>query len=343
MAQCIYESFQHVTTNPPGGPHPDLSVKWNVAFDVGPIGTAYGRLGRPGAQFYADTVLQYTFFGGNAGFVFGMAVNFQANSSNSFVRVYDDSGGNPLTFVYNNNQIYVYNYANTLIANVTSVPFTNTWYYLEAKIIPGASGTGTLIIKVNGVTAFTSTAVTTAPPLHANYISMGFYAAGRPAMWAVDLYINDLTGAEHNDFEGDCAVRVSFPNGAGASTQWTIAGSSPAGTNYQGVNEVQPDYDVTENSSNTVGQIDTFAMQVPSDISVVSGIQVLILARKNSSGSRSIAPVMYQGGTYYVGPTVSLPSSFAYIQWNLGHNPISGNPWTTSDLTSAQFGYKVIS
>jgi hypothetical protein len=347
MGNLIVESFGHVTRTGAGGLYPDLTAKWSYAFDLN-VGLAYGRLGRAGCNFYADAQLNLVLAGtgGANGLAAGFVVNFQGGNSNAFCAVFDPAGAQ-VSFVYNSsNQLVVYDTHGTAVITTNAMPFLNTFYYLEFKITPDPTGAGVITVWVDGVQVGTSTTAFTTSGTWTTFQKIGWFGVGRSySIYVGEIYINDLTGAHNNGQNGDSSVLVSFPNGAGASTNFTIAGSSPAATNWQGVNEVQPDYDVTENSSSNPGDIDLFTMTVPSGLVVVSAVQVCIYVRKNDSASRVIAPVMYQGGTTFVGTAfeLSVPSSFVYLRWTLNINPITGVAWTVSDISTSQFGYKVIS
>ncbi len=96
-----------------------------------------------------------------------------------------------------------------------------------------------------------------------------------------DLYVIDDQGSHNTSFLGDCRIETLFPNGAGASSQWT----PNSGTNYSRVNEVFTDQDTSYVSTAGVGNRDSYAMGDLSSLpATVFGVQVYANARPKPRG-----------------------------------------------------------
>jgi hypothetical protein len=133
-------------------------------------------------------------------------------------------------------------------------------------------------------------------------------------------------------------VELLLPSGAGAETQWTPS----AGSNYQNVDENPENGDTDYNKSNTVGQVDTYAMaNLVSVAGLIYGVQYLEYARKDNAGTRTIAPVARIGGADYLGSNVNLSDSYAYTREIKELSPATAAAWTISEINAMEFGVKV--
>jgi hypothetical protein len=113
---------------------------------------------------------------------------------------------------------------------------TGVWYCVEmtynaSTLALEARLDGIVFASGNGVTVNSS-----------NQVLFGTLSADATLdIYYDDAAVNDSTGAHQTSYPGPGAVTVAHPNNAGESTQWTKAGSSPAATNWQSVNEFPPD------------------------------------------------------------------------------------------------------
>lgn len=234
--------------------------------------------------------------------------------------------------------IVVYNSAGTLVGTGTAVLNSTTWAYIEVGCVCSAT-VGTITVKVNGLTDISVTGVNTGTLGVRKIVSCGDYW-NNGAYQRCDLYVCDGTGpAPTNTFLGDCVVETIYPTGAGAETQWTPS----AGANWQNVDETPPNDDTDYNKSNTVGQVDTFAMSNLATASgLIYGVQYLEYARKDNAGTRLIAPVARIGGTDYAGSDVALGSDYSYGREVKELSPATAAAWTISEINAMEYGIKVV-
>lgn len=229
----------------------------------------------------------------------------------------------------------------TLLATSSTALSTGTWYFLELKTVISDSS-GTLELRINGVTAATFTGDTkqssTLSTARSIRLGGGVYASTDYG-YIDDLYICDGTGTSNNDFLGDCRVDTLYPNGTGNTAQFTPTGSA---NNWENVKDVNPDSDATNNASATVGQIDSFAFgDLVNQSGNIFGAQTNFVARKDDAGTRTMRPVVRVNGTNYEGADIALGTSYLDYTQIIEQNPATASAWTTDALNGAEFGYKV--
>jgi len=225
----------------------------------------------------------------------------------------------------------------TLLGSLSADPFSdNIWYYLEVKILFDGS-VGTAELRVNG-NPWISLAGQNTGVSQCNQIMFGSGGSSDDSQRAGDLYICNDSGTVNNDFLGDSRVEVLLPSGAGAETQWDPL----AGANWENVADVSPDSDTTYNKSNTVGQVDTYAMSnLVSATGVIYGVQKMNYVRKDNAGSRSVAPVLRIGGTDHVGASTSIGDSYAYTREIEEVSPATLSAFTIAEVNAMEMGVQV--
>jgi hypothetical protein len=219
-------------------------------------------------------------------------------------------------------------------------------YYIELKVTVDPSA-GVVVIKVNESTKLNLTGQNTRATTNstANNFAIGkviSLGTNNPSITVDhdDLYICDTSGSVNNDFIGDVRVQAILPDGAGSTTQWTPNG---AGSNYQCVDESDPNDDTDYVSSANAGDVDTYSFSnVTPTTGTVAGVQWLGCARKDDAGVRTIAPAIRSGGTNYFGGNQNIGTSYTYYLEVLETNPDTTGAWTISEVNAAEFGQKVI-
>jgi hypothetical protein len=160
-----------------------------------------------------------------------------------------------------------------------------------------------------------------------------------------DLYLADLDAADPDDvsdFLGDGIVETIMPNAPGAAANWT----PNTGANWDATNErAAPDNDTTYVATTTPGTKDLYHFEDITPGAIVKAAHVCVMARKEDEGTSSIAPIVHQGTTDYLGPTQGVPSLVydRYITqpWDL--NPATGAKFTVAEINAGQFGVQKIS
>lgn len=255
-----------------------------------------------------------------------------------FVRFYDGATAQVYLAFDGSWKLTAYSGASSWATTFTYAP--STWIYAELRVDFGTGTSGRIVVKVNGQTVLDQASINTAPSGVARGNMVQYYQNGGNNQSASydDLYLCDGTGTANNDFLGDCRVETLLPSGAGAETQWTPS----AGANYTNVDEVPADGDTTYNKSNTVGQVDTYALpDLASVTGLIYGVQYLQSVRKDNAGTRLVAPVARIGGADYPGSDTGLGNSYVYTREIKEKSPATAAAWTISEINAMEYGVKV--
>jgi hypothetical protein len=154
-----------------------------------------------------------------------------------------------------------------------------------------------------------------------------------------DFWVCDDTGGVNDTFLGDCRVQCLFPDGAGASSGWTPL----SGTNFSNVDDSVPDNDTTYVSTGAAGTIDTYSMQnLAATTGSVKAVQTVIDARKDDSGTRTIAPVFHIGASDYVGSNQNIMTTYAMFLQVYQVSPATAIAWTVAEVNALNAGQKLV-
>ena len=207
--------------------------------------------------------------------------------------------------------------------------------YIEVKVLFSYSSSGYVQIRVNGAVALTLPAQQTlfaALPIVTGLILEG---QGGGGSYIDDFYLNDLTGAVNNDFEGAVRVYHMMPRADSAPLQWT---PSIAGPHYPMVNTVPIDPTKMVQDS-TVGDEDAYLYDagVITPTMQIKCVQHSVYARLDASGSGGVQSLV----NGHLGPLYGLSTGgHLYMsQWDV--NPATGLAWTPTDMGLIQAGPRV--
>ncbi len=228
----------------------------------------------------------------------------------------------------------------TVLATSTRSINTTQWSFVELKTLIANAG-GTAELKVNEVVWASFTGDTQNGGV-ANVSSVEF-KGGSSTQDFCDWYINDTSGAVNTDYWGDTRVMEVYPDGAGASTQFTIGGTTPAATNWQSVNGTNPNENVTFVESSTVGHKDLYAFTDLTGSPTIRAARLLVSARSDDGGARGLAGTCTSGATASNGTTLALTTSYVYAKALYETDPNTAAAWTVANLNAATFGQTIIS
>lgn len=142
-----------------------------------------------------------------------------------------------------------------------------------------------------------------------------------------------------DDQVGDQKITILSPTGPGTTTQFTNTGGS---ANWDSVDDTTQDGDTTFVSSNTVNQLDTYAMSDLASSSNILAVGAWICAKKTDAGTRQGQPQYRIGATNYSGASI-FPASgnYGFFQDNKLVSPASAIAWTPAEVNAMEFGVKV--
>lgn len=227
----------------------------------------------------------------------------------------------------------------TLATSAAGVIAASGYCYIEFKGTINDT-TGSYELRVNGANVLSATGVDTRDGGTGVITSVALMHAANNAYFD-DLYMCDGAGSTNNSFLGDVRVDAGLPNANGNSSQ--LLGSDGNSTNnYQLVDETPPNDDTDYVGSATVSQKDTYGfpnmLHSPANI---YGVQILINAKKDDAGLRSVCSVTRSGGSDTDGATQALSTSYQYFLEILETDPNTAAAWTQSGYNAAEFGAKV--
>lgn len=352
MALLFVDSFDHYQDGG-GGIAGDILKKWtsNLGLNGEHITIGGGRCGGNCLNIESSgRLIKGLTNTGTAtkGFV-GFAYNCNANLlGTGFLAARDVSGNRQwILWLNTDGSLSVLNGNN--VAQATSSPDTirlNGWYFVEIGWLSNAS-TGTATVKVNNVTVITATNIDTKGGASTTWTAFELAAGSNASNSYDDFYVCDDTddgkSPATNTFLGDVRVEYLRPATAGAHSDWTVVGG---GTHPNAVDKNYSSSLTTPSiQSQTVGNIDTNLYVAPSvSAGSVFGLQINILASKDVSGPRTIAPVWRDSGTDYIGTAVSpTQTSELYYSQMYQTNPGTGIRPTLAQVAADQYGVKVVS
>lgn len=238
-----------------------------------------------------------------------------------------------------NGAVALYRGTNLLTTSSPGIISINTWHYLEFKHRISDT-TGLITLRVDEVVqaTFAGDTKNAGTSLLTDRFSINNLTTQSRAI-VDDLYICDDTGATHNDFLGDLRVQTLMPVGPGSNTGLLPVGSS---ANWENVDETV--FNVTDyNYSVTPGAKDTYAMaNLASGTSQVLAVQVVDLASKTDSGSRSAKTVLRSGGTDYASAAKPLSATPQPLTEIYTTDPATSAAWTLANVDAIEAGIEVV-
>ena len=222
-----------------------------------------------------------------------------------------------------------------------------SWVYVEWKVAFAPGATGSVELRINGASDLivNSVQTTTSGNAWANKLNLAGsrnYGGGNSQRYQ-DLYVLDNTGAQNNDFLGDCRVELRVPNADGAMQQFATVVPNTAG-HYAKVAEIPHDSDTSYVEDATVGNVETYLRAaLAATAGVVRGVQFSTVAKRSDAGPKTIASAVRIGGVNYFG-AAKTPSTVYTVEDNrdiLELNPATGLPFTIAEVNASEFGFTV--
>ena len=333
-----------------GGDHyatADINNKWNNSVGV-TVSSGTGRFGGNSLKLgdlAAGSFLQKT-LDAQATWIVGVGLQPSGfpTSSVPIIRLLDQ-GTQQLELRVNPDGTLTVTRNGTALSSGTSTFAlrAGTYYFIELKAtIANAISSGTCKVQVNGQLVITvATGQDTQNTSNATANSVTFHGTASNSM-IDDVYICDGQGSANIDFLGDCRVIAVLPNAAGDESEWTLTGTGLS-SNYQGVSSNPPSGDTAYVSAATVGHTDLYNFADLSVTGTIFGVQFSLYARKDDSGSRTLANVVKSAGTEYAGTTFYPGLSYSFFFDVRETDPATGSAWLVAGVNAVQAGPKVIS
>lgn len=225
----------------------------------------------------------------------------------------------------------------TLIGTSIKAMSTNTWYYLEMKVLCDQATNGQVTLKMNEEIWYQNLACDTQEWTNAYHTAFRIGACDTEIVYD-DMYLLDGSGSINNDFLGTRKVSAIRPNAAGDDADWT----PDSGDNHDRVNEVELDEDTSYVETGTTTDKDLYNYDPTVNMTSIDGIQI-VTEVKATSGSMELQNVTKSGATedaQSCGLIISTEYGTCSSLREL--NPDTANPWTPAEIDAAQFGIKAI-
>lgn len=255
---------------------------------------------------------------------------------NPVINLYEGLNKGVNLHVETNGTISVYRNS-SLLGTTTNQITTNTWYYIELKVLTHNS-TGTVDIHVNGSDWLALTNQDTQPGSNAYHESFQLGPVNYIYTSFDDLYFLDGSGSANNDFLGNREVVALDPDGAGDNTDWTPS----AGSNYENVDDGGVvDEDTTYNETSTDAHEDLYTYgNLPGVTASVNGVQITSETRV-TVGSMDLSNVIKTGSTTSPGSADTIVSTdYVTLVRVEEQDPDTVAAWTPSGVNGAQFGIR---
>ena len=216
----------------------------------------------------------------------------------------------------------------TLLDTGDTILNINTTYLIEAYYLPKTDGTGSFIVKVNGVEEINYTGQTSNSALQIDRVTI--------VVPANSCYLDNFI-LDSSDWIGRTKIQAIVPTGAGTTTQYDPS----TGSNYACVDEL-PYSDTDYISTNTPDEIDTYATgNMTGDVGSVKCVQ--LQARTKYEGSSAVTKLdlaVRSGGTNYFSADKTLTTSYT-TESNLWEtNPNTSTAWTETTVNAMEIGVK---
>jgi hypothetical protein len=228
--------------------------------------------------------------------------------------------------------------ANTQLGSDSTLTLSpsNTWYYIEAKVVIGTGTSGSIQVRVNGTQYLNVTGVNTVSDTN-DARAWNLFVLANGTMRFDDIYMADTTGSYNNDFLGDVKVVSSAVTSNGITNNWTPSTAS----NYQNVDEWPAnttDYNYTSNA----GDIDNYRfLTVSQDAGNIYGIQVSAYTQVANGSARPLRLQCSSNGSTSESGDKYAGAGFAYRTGIFERNPDGNVAWVDSAVNAASFGVKL--
>ena len=335
MALLFIEGFETYGSLSGSALNDEMIKKWSGVID-GTITT--GRDGGKCLRLNNGSRIEYNPQQTIDDWIIGFAFRIDDSSDDFYLNFLDGAGeaGTNIHFRVTNANTVLRAYANSdfVTPDTTADVLTyGQWHYIEIKLNIHPT-TGSYEIKVDGVTQLSNTGLETDTGRTGANIQM-FSTGSGSVTYLDDMYFCDNTGAQNNDFLGDCNVVAIDPN-SDVTTEWGSTGTP----HYSEIDENPSDEDTTYIETGSPSAVDLWGFEnVTSLYGAIFGIQV---CGESTRIGDAIDLRIVSGATTSddVGVDNTVYNDPDYVTYTriVELDPNTSSTWTLSNLNAAQFG-----
>jgi hypothetical protein len=232
----------------------------------------------------------------------------------------------------------------TTLRTGTTIVTDNNWHHLQFQYTSGASGTGNVVIKLDGNAEISFSGDTRAGGSATNdftrveVVELWPMLAGGTLSYAFPLFWDDTAGGLTGQLSSPHKMEALATSGAGDSTQFTLgAGSS----NFSAVGDsAVNDGDTSYVTDSVSGHKDLY--QMANMASTPVGIYTVVVnnvVAASDAGSINFAAKVKTGTTEATGSTVAVAGTgYRTVQQEFSTDPSTSAAWTKSGVDGMQSG-----
>lgn len=196
--------------------------------------------------------------------------------------------------------------------------------------------TGTIEVRVDGVTVINVSGVNTAPSGTVNFAQMsGDNLSSTSGIVDVDDFWcwNNL-GTANNDFSGNVRVRRLNPDQDTAATDWV---RNTGSTDFSAINQTAPDSDTTYIEAANLNDISEFDFEnTPAEVSAILAAQTYVMMKKTDAGDSNVQVSLVSGASEVNGADRPITTAYAYWTDIFEVDPDTGTAWTKAAIDAAK-------
>lgn len=229
----------------------------------------------------------------------------------------------------------------TVGVSLGNVRRANIWDFIEVASTLGSAGTGSCVVRINGVTVLTlSGANTRNGGAGAGYDRVMLYAGADTGgqIDLDDLYV--LTAVGSAALWGDITVAMIRPSGTGATSTW-LGTDGDNVNNYALVRNLDPAVWV---QADTTGKQDLYALDDIVTPNVVKGVchTALLQHIGPDVGTRSVKLLLRSGTTIYPETAAGIDGTLRTYTQLRDTNPNGNVAWTQTSVNALQSGVEIV-
>ena len=341
MALLLVEGFEGFGTSTGAAPQPTdalarsyLSVNNEVAMNI-----ETGRLAGYCLEFAAnDSRFTTKALTTDDTIIVGFAIKYTVLSDVTYsVQLYDDATWGVNLQLTAAGELAVYRGA-VLLGTSSAVITINTWYYIEFKVKCNNT-TGTYEVRLNGNNILSASGIDTRAGAHDYHNVAKFSTAKVYTTYLDDIYIADSTGAQNNDFLGNCRVDAILPNGDDTAT---FNFTSSGGSHYFDVDENPADDDTTYIEDSVTGRKDLYDYAAIPSLGTIKGLEIKTTCRITDGTLHDLIMPIKSGGIESDDSAQTLTSTSYETKTRVSEtDPSTAAAWIETNLNIAKFGVKV--
>jgi hypothetical protein len=308
-----------------------VARKYLAAVNLAVIGsgrTGAGLTNASSGAWYFEPQLPATIANG---FYCGMAISPPSVAAGF---LFQTAGGMGLKINANGSVSVIDNTAAVVATSAASLVVANAFNYLTFYVT-ALSGTPTFSAYLNN----SLTAICSGTSTHVDASVSVLKAGDVSGVWGGgvidDFYLGDVVAGDGIVApQGNVAVQLSMPNAPGAYSQFSITGGGTV--NWQAVSQIPPPGNAAGVFATATNLQDAYNTAAPNNTPVVLGVQVVVDAKLQGSGTLQLEIGMGNGATFNYGSPYTPSSNYGMAIRTSALNPLTGLAWTQSDIAAFQ-------